>query len=50
VGDHRFVNVDGAPLEPPRARDLTTRNHAIIGSAERQPGWPAINWMAVWGY
>jgi len=37
-------------LEPQQARDLTTRNHAIIGTADRQPGWPKINWMAVWGY
>ena len=37
-------------LEPPRARDLAARNHAIIGTADRQPGWPTINWMAVWGY
>jgi hypothetical protein len=37
-------------LDPPRMRDLGNRNHAIIGSAERLPGWPAIDWMAVWGY
>lgn len=32
------------------ARDVSRRNHAIIGTADRQPGWPSINWMAVWGY
>ncbi|MDD5387784.1 MAG: HD domain-containing protein [Gallionellaceae bacterium] len=37
-------------LEPPQTRDITSRNHAIIGTADRQPGWPTINWMAVWGY
>jgi len=37
-------------LEPPQARDLAARNYAIIGTADRQPDWPAINWMAVWGY
>lgn len=37
-------------LESPQARDLASRNHAIIGTADRQPGWPTINWMAVWGY
>ena len=38
------------PLEPPQSRDITARTHAIIGTAERQPGWPTINWKAVWGY
>lgn len=37
-------------LEPPQTRDLNTRQHAIIGSADREPHWPEINWMAVWGY
>ncbi|MDP2832761.1 MAG: HD domain-containing phosphohydrolase [Pseudomonadota bacterium] len=37
-------------LESPHARDVSRRNHAIIGTADRQPGWPTINWMAVWGY
>ncbi|MDP2432353.1 MAG: HD domain-containing phosphohydrolase [Pseudomonadota bacterium] len=37
-------------LESPQARDVSKRNHAIIGTADRQPGWPTINWMAVWGY
>jgi hypothetical protein len=37
-------------LELPQARDLTTRNYAIMGTASRQAVWPAINWMAVWGY
>ncbi|MDO9226523.1 MAG: HD domain-containing phosphohydrolase [Pseudomonadota bacterium] len=37
-------------LEPPQTRDLGTRNYAIIGTAECQPSWPTINWMAVWGY
>jgi hypothetical protein len=37
-------------LEPPKTRDLSLRNHAIIGSAERQPNWPEINWKAAWGY
>ena len=37
-------------LEPAQARDLGTRNHTIIGTAERLPGWPEIDWMAVWGY
>lgn len=38
------------PLDPPQARDLGARNHAIIGTAERRADWPTINWMAVWGY
>ncbi len=37
-------------LEPPQERDVGNRNYAIIGSAQREPGWPAIDWMAVWGY
>ena len=37
-------------LEPQQARDLNARNFAIIGTADRQPGWPKINWMAIWGY
>jgi hypothetical protein len=37
-------------LEPPLRRDVQSRNHAIIGTADRHPGWPDINWMAVWGY
>lgn len=37
-------------LEPPRQRDLASRNHAILGTAERRPEWPTINWQAVWGY
>jgi len=37
-------------LEPPQSRDIAARTHAIIGTAERQPGWPTINWKAVWGY
>ncbi len=37
-------------LEPPQTRDLNTRQHAIIGSADRESHWPEINWMAVWGY
>jgi len=45
-----FLDARERALEPPQARDLTTRHHAIIGTANRQPGWPAINWMAVWGY
>lgn len=38
------------PLEPPQSRDIAARAHTIIGTAERQPGWPTINWKAVWGY
>ncbi len=37
-------------LVPQQVRDLNARNHAIIGTADRQPGWPKINWMAIWGY
>lgn len=38
------------PLSPPQARDLNVRAHAILGTADRHPGWPEISWMAVWGY
>lgn len=44
------LDARGRALERPRERDLTSRNYAIIGTAERQPGWPTIDWMAVWGY
>lgn len=45
-----FLDARDRAMEPPQARDLGARNHAIIGTAECQPGWPTINWMAVWGY
>lgn len=45
-----FLDARDRALEPPQARDLGARNHAIIGTAECRPGWPTINWMAVWGY
>ena len=40
----------GRALVPPELRELGTRNGAIVGTAEREPDWPPINWMAVWGY
>ena len=37
-------------LDPPLLRDVGDRRHAIIGSAQWEWDWPAINWIAVWGY
>lgn len=38
------------PLIPPQVRYFTSRNYAILGTAEREPDWPAIEWKAIWGY
>lgn len=37
-------------LEPPQVREIRNRRYAVIGTAHRHPGWPEIDWKAVWGY
>jgi HD-GYP domain-containing protein (c-di-GMP phosphodiesterase class II) len=37
-------------LERLQVREIRNRRYAVIGTAHRHPGWPAIDWKAVWGY
>ncbi|MFN3594584.1 MAG: HD-GYP domain-containing protein, partial [Thiobacillaceae bacterium] len=43
-----FLDYRGRVQERPKLRDL--HRHPILGPAEPDPGWPAIDWAQLWGY
>ncbi len=45
-----FLDARGRPLDPPRERDLDTRQYQLRGVVDTEPHWPAIDWKCLWGY
>lgn len=45
-----FMDARGRPLDPPRERDLSTRNNQMRGVLESESAWPKVNWKYLWGY
>lgn len=43
-----FLDYRGRAQERPQVRDL--HRHPMLGPAEPDPGWPAIDWARLWGY
>lgn len=43
-----FLDARGRAYERPQVRDL--QRHPMLGPAEPDAGWPAIDWARLWGY